>query len=74
MKQSDKDRWVRAAADAAEALSVLQDMQEELQGQYDGMSEKAQASEKGDLIMEACAIDIPGAIEIANEAENITLP
>jgi uncharacterized protein (DUF3820 family) len=73
-QKSRPERWAEAAANAGQALSDLQELQEEYQNWFDNMSENLQSGATGDLLQAICDLDISGALDTANEAENIDLP
>ena len=72
--KSRPERWAEAAANATAALSDLSEIQSEYQDWYDNMNENLQQSTTGDMLQTICDLDISGALDTANEAENIDLP
>lgn len=59
--------WLDEANKAAQSLSVLKELQDQFQEQYDNLSEKAQEGERGTRLAALQDIDIDSAIGVVDE-------
>jgi len=72
--KSRTDRWREAAAAAVAALEQLREVQEEYQEWLDNLPEGLDQSAVADKLNEVCDLDVEGALDTCNEAENVDLP
>lgn len=75
MKQKSRTkRWEEAAAKAVDALTELQELQQEYSDWFDNLPESLFGSTVSDKLEAVIDFDIEGALEIVNEADGADLP
>ncbi len=67
-------RWAQAAVIAVDALTELQDIQQEFQDWRDNMPEGLESSPLGEKLDAITEIDIESALDTANEADGADPP
>jgi hypothetical protein len=67
-------RWAAAASAAVSALEELEDMRAEFEEWKDNLPENLQQSALGEKLSTVSDLDIQGALDTAEEAENADLP
>jgi hypothetical protein len=72
--QSRADRWSEAAGNAKAALEDLKSVQDEYEEWKGNLPDSLQSSPVGEKLETVTGIDIDGAIDICDEAENADLP
>jgi len=72
--ESRTTRWAKAASDAVDALTRLQELHEEYQGWRDNLPENLDSSALAEKLDTVLDLDVEGALETANEAADVELP
>lgn len=73
-KESRSKRWARASSVARDAVSELLDIQSEFEEWRDSLPENLQQSAVGEKLETICDLDIQGAMDTLDEAENTDVP
>ena len=71
---SRSKRWQEAASQAVEALTTLQEVQQEYEEWLENLPENLASSALGEKLEATVGIDIGYALDLAQEAENNELP
>jgi DUF3102 family protein len=66
--------WIRAAADAKEAIEQLIDLQNQYRNWLEELSGESQASELGDHLLVLTQFNLEGLLSIVQEAASLELP
>lgn len=72
--ESRPKRWANAIQDAQDAISRLIELQEEYQEWRDNLHENLESSALAEKLDSVCDLDLEGAKDTLDEAENIDLP
>lgn len=73
-KQSRAARWSEACSQASSAIQTLVDLQQEFSDWKDNLPENLSSSTLGEKLEAVCDIDLDGAQQSIEEAENAELP